>query len=135
MQWLIDIAIAAIQNWIYANGIYRDRGSYAIGEVRQIGDFTADGAWHELDLSDVIDQHAKAAEIRIKASATAINKTIRLRPHGTTSTWHTCILNTQIANVLINSTVAIGVDLDGKIDYEIDPAFTLLGFIVRGWWL
>ncbi|GAI56002.1 unnamed protein product, partial [marine sediment metagenome] len=101
MQWLIDIAIAAMKAWYADYGGYHDRGEYALADWK-LADLTADGAWHTLDASGIVDANTKAIVLRIKAGALEVGKKLRFRYHGSAMLTHTCEVRTQVANLLIN---------------------------------
>lgn len=135
MQWLIDIIIDLMWESIYSRGIYRDRGTYSSFDFSQ-AELTTDGNWHTLDLSSIIDANAKAVSIRLKARSDIVGSKMRFRKTGTTMTGHTCEFRIQIAGLDNNAHFTIGVDTDGKLDYNItDVVWDDISMVIRGWWL
>lgn len=133
MQWLFDIVVEMMWASIYERGIYRDRGEYPGPDFSQVT-LTTDGNWHELDLSGIIEENAKAVCIRIKARTSAVPKVVRFRKHGTTITTHTCVMRTVIANMDNNNNTTIGVDTDRKIDYHFSNfVWEDISMVIRGW--
>lgn len=135
MQWLIDIIIELMWESIYSRGIYRDRGFFSGADFTQIN-LTTDNLWHELDLSGIIEENAKAVCIRIKARTTAIPKQLNMRKKGVTTITHTCEFRTQVANLDNNAHFVVGVDADRKCEYKLsDFAWTDISMVIRGWFM
>lgn len=135
MQWLIDIAMEAMEQWIYDNGIYRPRpGVYGIDYT--IGDFIKDFTWYELDLSGIIPEHAKAAHVHAKVRSNAIGDVLYLRQTGSGLSIATCTARPQVANVYIAMHAVVALDTNRKIDYRINNGAIIGGnMTIKGWWL
>ncbi|GAI04822.1 unnamed protein product, partial [marine sediment metagenome] len=101
MQWLIDIIKEWHDVWFASYGGYHDRGEYALADWK-LADLTADGAWHTLDASGIVDANAKAIVLRTKVGALEVGKKLRFRYHDSAMLVHTCEIRNQVSNLLIN---------------------------------
>lgn len=135
MQWLIDIATEAMENWIYKNGIYRTGEPTHFGRFL-IGAFTLDGARHTLDLSAKLPDNARAVNLAVLAVNPNVNQYLRFMHPDAASETGRCVLRTQIANQEFRGMAAVGVSSDKKIDYMFEGAlWTSITVRIRGYWL
>ncbi len=129
MQWLIDMVIAAIG----VPPCYIDRGSTAAYDFDQTV-LIQDGGWHDLDLSGIIPENAKAVILHFRGLDAAVGRTLNVRPKNTTTVIGTCTVRNQVANISIGLHATIGVGADRKIQYRsAAPGFAEINFLVRGW--
>lgn len=135
MQWLIDIAIAAMKSWIYENGIFRYRGVY-MGSDWNLGNFTFDNVWRDLDCSAIVPEHAKLILFRFLVTSNAISDRIRFRRKGDTHSIQTCLVRPQVAAVLHSAQINVACDDNRVIQYAANPGdWTAFNLVVQGWWL
>ena len=133
MQWLIDL----IKDWVNAQGFlstaYVDRGDPADKDFA-IGDLTVDYAWHDLDLSAIVPDGAKAIQIQIIALISSTTKFAYLRKKGNTNTRNVTTISTQVINKIAISDTLIACDTDRIIEYKI-AAINFISFdiLIRGW--
>lgn len=130
MLWLFE----AFLEYVRAQGIYIYRGD-PVNLDFTLFDFTTDGAWHELDLSLIAPEHAKAVDIVLVLRNAAANKTAEFRRAGQANSANVATLSTQVANLPIAGDLTIPVDTDRKIEYKIDAGgWIAIGSTVKGWW-
>lgn len=135
MQWLIDIAREAMEQWIYDNGIYRYRGDPAAEDFDTVN-FTRDGAWHDLDLSGIVDVNAKAVHLEIYYNCVNVSIDSKFRINGQANEFNISHLVTQIAGVPFATDIVVAIDSTGVIEYKINAAaWIFYQMTVRGWWL
>lgn len=134
MQWLIDIAIKAMKDWYALYGGFHDRGDPAAVDF-VLANFEVDGNWHELDLSAIIPDGAKAVLFRADFEATTIEKAVWFRKPGNTNTINMSIPWTQVATAEKKEDYTCPISTDRKLEYNFRPAAWLkFDFVVKGWW-
>ncbi|GAI54072.1 unnamed protein product [marine sediment metagenome] len=134
MQWLIDMAIEAMEAWFADYGGYHDRGP-SVGNDFTEADLTQDGNWNELDLSAIVPAGAKAVNLHSTAIDPNIGKAIYMRPAGDTTIIGTCTLRNQVANVSIGFYVPMSLSTGRKIEYKsAAPGYAGVTMKIRGWW-
>lgn len=145
MQWFINI----IKEWVLAQDYpstalmmariewapkFFDRGDPAAYDFTTV-DFTADSAWHELDLSGIVPAGPKGVCINIHAVNIAISKRAWFRRHGNVNNKNCSCIAAQVANNIIAFDIVVPVSTDRKIDYLLQEGlWTTFDFIVKGWW-
>ena len=135
MQWLIDIAKEAMENWIYDNGIYRYRGDPAAVDFIS-ATLTKDGVYHDLDLSGIVDENAKAVNLVIYFNCLNTGIASLYKAKGQVNPANTSQLITQIASVPFAADIQVAIDSTGKIEYNIGAAtWIFYSITVKGWWL
>jgi len=135
MQWLIDIAKEAMQNWIYDNGIYRDRGDPAAYDWTK-ATLTADGVWRELDLSGIVDEHSKAVLLKCVIKAHTVAWSLNFRRAGNVNLTAVPAVPIYVANITHTGLVVVSLSDDYKIEYMASTgAWDYLSVVVLGWWL
>lgn len=135
MQWLIDI----IQEWVQAQGYlttgFVDRGD-PLSHDYALGDFTKDGAWHDLNLSSIIPENAKGVALHVIGLANTTNASITLRKNGNTNDVNVSRLITVVAHEFHTADMIVALDTNRIIEYRITPVVWLaLSATVKGWWL
>lgn len=134
MQWLIDI----IKEWVQAQGYlttgYVKRDDPAAPDFA-IGDFIKDFAWHDLDLSSIVPEHAKKVQMELQVINTFIMKTVHFRPNGNTNTWVSSGVYTLVANNTHEVPIDVGLDEAQIIEYRCSAlGWMAINLTVKGWW-
>lgn len=131
MQWLIDIILALIDE----TDIYINRGDFSDADF-VTGDFTRDGAWHDLDLSAIVPANVTAVSIRTTISSTAIAKSFLIRTAGNVNTGNIFISTTQVANIFRPAMGTVYPSSSRHIEYLFTDATVNNVFMaINGWWL
>ncbi len=131
MQWLIDLVIEAIG----IPPVYIDRGDPAAADFTKIT-LTADGAYHELDLSGIVPAGASAVHLAMQLIHGAIGVSLRLREIGNVNETNSATLFVQVAFSAIYHDPFIKIGVDRKIEYKLsNVAWTTVDLTVRGWLL
>ena len=135
MQWLIDI----ITDWITAQGYlttsFVDRGDPADYDFIE-SDLTLDGNWHDMDLSGIVPDGAKAVSIRIDTITGTATAYSAFRKKGNTNESNSANALHPIANNA-NSTDLLCPISDARfIQYKFQsvPWFYIV-ISIKGWWL
>lgn len=114
---------------------WADRGlvtSYDYG----LGDFIEDGEWHEKDLSSIVGKGVKLLCISIGYITTESNKQFALRTAGQTNTKNFGSMFTQASSLVVEHSLWVLTDADGKIDYYVQTGtWTILQVCIRGWFV
>lgn len=138
MQWLINLVAERVINTIGVPPCYIDRGDPAIVDFI-IGAFTTDGNWHELDLSAIVPENAKAISATVNLKAGNVLSEFGIRIHGNANDESRSRAIIQVADLLFAADFICGVNTDRKIDYKSTPDFLsiwgIIDLTIKGWWL
>ena len=114
--------------------MFVDRGDPAAYDFAK-EDLTIDGAWHELDLSAIVPDVARAVFIIGHVEGNAVDWKIRFRKKGNTNDINHGGMETLRANVTRHRSSIVAIGSDQIIEYKADnQAWTTLSLAVRGWW-
>jgi len=114
--------------------VFVDRGDPADWDYAK-EDLTIDGAWHDLDLSAIIPEKAKAVFIAGHLQGAAVDWAIRFRKNGNVNEIVHGGMETLRANVERHRSSIVALDDDRIIEYNIDnQAWDTLDLVVKGWW-
>lgn len=134
MQWLIDIAIEAMENWFALYGGYHHRGDPVNPDFNHTN-LTLDGAYHELDLSAIVPEGAKAVYLKVQVINQGVQQGFEFVRHGMVHKHVALLQVTQVAGVGITLCGAVAVDEDRKVDYWFQAGnWTAILITVCGWW-
>jgi hypothetical protein len=98
--------------------------------------FTADNAWHDLDLSTIIPTGVSAVLLYCTIIVTASNRVLQFRKKGNVNTFAVSKFTTQAAGVATSGNLIVSVDTNGFIQYYASAvAWTTINATVLGWWL
>lgn len=131
MQWLIDI----IKEVIHGQLGFFNRGD-AVAKDFSIGNFTADNAWHDLDLSGIIPENAKAVLCRIRLRSTAISSIARFRTKGFVGNDNQAQPGIMVADLMHWYDIIVLPDADRIVEYRMSAGFWVnIDLTIGGWWL
>lgn len=131
MQWLIDLIIDAIG----VPPCYVDRGDPAAYDY-YVGDFTKDGAWHDLDLSAIVPAGAVSVCILIYLKSLSSGRWFRLRQKGKVNEFNICSRITPIAATAYITDGVVTLDANRVIQYKIqNTTWNNIRLCIKGWWL
>lgn len=98
-------------------------------------DFTRNGAWHDLDLSALIPETARAVLIDLDFDNTSANKHITLRKNGNTNDFNHFDVSTKVAGKDEHVNAVVIPDSTRKIEYKITASgWSAIAMTIRGWW-
>lgn len=124
----------AFLDYVRQQGIYIYRGDPANFDFQTI-DFTIDSNWHELNLSEIVPEHAKAADCSVLYLCELPNRLGYFRRHGQVNIFNAAVVLTQAAGIGFPADLTIALDSDRKCDYKLDPGPDLfIALTVKGWW-
>ncbi len=112
-----------------------DRGDAGLDYV--IGDFTKDGAWHDLFLSSIVtDSDAKSVLMHLQIKGSAVGLLVQFRKKGYTNATKV-YQRTQVANIDNQMPFAVACDVNQVIQYWIasSASWTTINLMVHGWWI
>ncbi|MFH2073994.1 MAG: hypothetical protein ABIJ57_01425 [Pseudomonadota bacterium] len=112
-----------------------DRGDPAAHDFAT-GDFTHDGAAHDLDLSAIIPVGTKMIMLRARVTDPTAGLGIYFYKTGNLNVYNIAAVRTQEPNVINDVTLFVYPDSDRKVTYNssLSGAGTLY-CLVRGWWV
>jgi len=114
---------------------FHDRGDGAAYDY-DVGDLTTNGAWHDLDLSSIVEVGAKAVFILGHLNGGGVDWAIKFRENGNTNEVNHGGMETIRANVTRHRSSIVKLDGSRVIEYNADDeAWTTLSLYIRGWWL
>jgi len=113
---------------------YVDRGDPATYDYDK-EDLTIDGAWHDLDLSGIVGEFAKAVFIVAHLQGAAVDWAIMFRKNGNANDIVHGGMETLRAGVKRHRSSIVALDADRKIEYKADNEnWDTLDLAVKGWW-
>ena len=122
-----------------ANGINNsdliDRGDPSDFDFT-LTDFTTDGNWHDLDLSDILPEGAYAVVLFVGIEDDLAGQHISFRKNGNSNekNWSRCF--TQVSNIGIINDLTVFCDPDRKIEYQAtNTTWTTINVTIKGWWV
>ena len=132
----LGFVLSGVRDGVGGNGLtWVDRGDYN-GYDYQVGDFTTDGAWHNLDLSGEIPVGAQLAVIRVKINDDVVGNTVKIGPVGYTNGYNIRRQNIQIAGQDIEFEGLITLNSARQIEYWANSTtWTTIDLIVKGWFI
>ncbi len=131
MEWLIDLIIEAIG----VPPCFIDRGDPATYDWT-VGDFTADGAWHDLDCSAIVPAGATAVVLTVNGLAVTVARSLKLRRKGNVNEINIAHLNVQAAVISNAEEYIVPLDSNRFLEYKITiGGFLALNASVVGWFL
>jgi len=114
--------------------VFVDRGDPAVYDYAK-EDLTIDGAWHDMDLSAIVPEKAKAVFIVGHLEGNGIDWTIMLRKKGNVNEVVHGGMETIRANVERHRSSIVALDDNRVIEYKVDnQAWATLDLAVKGWW-
>jgi len=145
MQWLIDIVLEAVaalgyatETWVedkgYLTSTYVHRGDPDDYDVVE-GDMVDDNNWHELDLSAIVPEGAKAVHLVVMTMFGAVGRGLFLRNTSQIQPYNAAYCISTVGSVLQYFDITQSLDVNRKIDYKIEPTNIFILITVRGWWL
>ena len=115
--------------------IYVDRGDPNAYDW-DMGDFTKDAAWHDLDLTGIIPAGALLVHGRMGLKATTSNETANFRRNGNVNIFNMTVIATQVGGLTIWKDILIAPDINGVIEYWFKVATWLYAsMVIRGWFI
>ena len=100
-----------------------------------IGDFTLDDQWNDLDLSGIIPKGAKLVTLIVLISDNNPNLYIKFRTKGNVNACNMLGAYTQAAGIFNFANGDVKPDTAGIIQYKASAALSDYLFVtVRGWW-
>lgn len=128
---------AATQTWRKAlsevSGGYIDRGDPASYDFSK-ADFSTDGQWHVLDLSNIVPAGTTLVHLSIGAVIAYANSYIQFRKNGIVNDINKKIIVILFGNKEYYEDAQVACDADRKIEYWMsDRTWVTLDMLVRGW--
>lgn len=119
---------------LYRKKGFEDRGDPSVADFTQ-ATLTADGNWHDLDLSNIIPSRAKSVLLVCTIMDETANNTLYLRKKGNVNILNIINFTTQVANVFFRGDGIVACDKDRKIQYWLTAVpWTEIKITVKGWW-
>jgi len=113
---------------------FEDRGDPNAWDFT-LGDLTTDGAWHDLDLSGIVPDGAKAVLLRIDLEDDAINSQLLLRKKGNANAVNMIESLTQVANQDYVVDAVCPCSDERYLEYKASNlVWTEIDIVVKGWW-
>jgi len=100
-----------------------------------LADFTTDGNWRELDLSDILPSNAQAIVIYCHVQDNAAGNSIEFRSFYDTTDIISVEATTNVANQPLDTEGMIDVSERKVIKYKgTNTTFSAINFAIRGYW-
>ena len=129
-------AMIANKKYVDDHGHYVDRGDPATSDF-EVGDFTTDAAYHDMDLSSIVPAGAVAVLLMIKLQdEDAAGSWLFFRKNGNTNSSAVAALRTQAVNISNDNTAIVSCDSNRVIEYmAANVTWSVIRITVMGWWL
>jgi len=112
---------------------YVDRGDPDAYDF-EVGDFTTDENWYDLDLSAIVPPNTTLVHLRIWVQNTTANQNFVLRKNGNTNSYNCIKLTTQNADIPFALDLWCPVDSNRVIEYfASNSTWTNINIVIRGW--
>ena len=114
--------------------VFVDRGDPAVYDYAK-EDLTIDGAWHDMDLSAIVSEKAKAVFIIGHLQGNGVDWAIMFRKNGNVNEVVHGGMETLRANIERHRSSIVALDDNRIIEYKIDnQAWDTLDLAVKAWW-
>lgn len=115
---------------------YVDRGDIS-SEDFNVGDYTIDTAWHDMDWSGIIDPGALLVLIRLGVKNNEAGRWMKWRPKGYTNNTNVSMIFTQVSLKDIDLDLLIRPDGNGIVQYCVHDSGTWSSMttVIRGWFV
>lgn len=114
-----------------SGSIFYDRGDPASPDWDET-DLTADGSWHDLDLSAIIPPQVRLVLLRINLAATVQSLTIREK--GNSNTANAILIETGGGAGIHSNDCFVVPNASGVVEYMLSGEITSVDITVGGWW-
>jgi hypothetical protein len=102
----------------------------------ELGDFTTDAAWHDLDLSSIVPAGAVLVHMHVVVNDETPGNGIQFRKNGNTGGTCVAFARVQAANVNNQEDMMVACDSNRVIEYAAhNTTFTNIVIAVKGWWI
>lgn len=129
----INIGSATLISTIAAENLIERSGTASYDF--DVSDFTADAAWHDLDLSGILPVGTYAFLVAIVTQCDAAGERFVLIKKGNSAYENKFQTRSQIANVKNDGYGIVFCDSNRKCEYLLDVAtWALLNIVIIGWW-
>lgn len=109
-------------------------GGNPLGWHYNIGDFTTDGSYHDLDLSAYVPVGAKFVLLRVNLLNSTANKACAFRKNGISQVYNNDYIYCQVAWVSYSQNVIVAVDDDRVIEYAFaSGGWSQIDISIAGW--
>lgn len=130
---LTNASETALHSHAAGGGGYTSRGDPNAWD-KQVGDFTTNGAWHDLDLSSIVSAGAKLIYVWVRLRDDLINAEINFRKNGNSNAFNSPKVHVNIVNIYTHDKIWIECDTDRIIEYlATNTTFDTIDFVVMGW--
>lgn len=124
----------AFLDYVRQQGIYIYRGDPANVDYTQ-ATLTQDGAWHDLNLSALVPEHAKAVDVSILFINTANAKVGWFKRKGQANDRNASVISSHSPNQPQAQDLTIALDTNRTCEYKFDAdGWTYIALTVKGWW-
>lgn len=132
VQAMIDAALEGL-SFTDTGTTLVDRGDPASHDW-QMGDLTADNAWHDLDLSSIVPAGATHVLLRVEADK-ATREIVAFRQNGNVNEYNVSKLRFLLDSRTKTGDCIVAVDGNRIIEYKISATLNYLNITVGGWWI
>ena len=114
---------------------YIDRGDIEANDYL-IGDLTADGAWHDLDLSGIIPIGTALCMLLVSLNSSILSKMMKFRTKGDSGAYNAPLVMASVINQTFYTSLVVHPDSDRVVEYMLsDAGIISITIIVQGWFV
>jgi hypothetical protein len=114
--------------------VYVDRGDPSANDF-EVGSFTLDTAWHDLDLSGIVtDSDATLVHLYCQLRDDVVGQHFQFRKNGNTNSFNLTGVRTQAAGVWVEYEMCVVLDDNRVVEYRGAVGINDVNVRIRGWW-
>lgn len=111
-----------------------DRGDANDHDFRKVN-LTTDGAWHDLDLSNIIPIGTKLVAMRVSFASAPVAFFGIFRTKGATFAYNAATNRTQVSGIFVDADLFVAPDSNRKVEYKFsNGVFVEIYITVKAWW-
>ncbi len=112
---------------------WNDRGDVAVYDYIE-ATLTADGAWHDLDISGIVGASRRLVVIESNLKDNAGGKTMIMRTKGNVNEINVSPCGTITADKTCSRNMILYTDINGVLQYKIESGvWAIIDLAIRGW--
>lgn len=101
-----------------------------------LGDLTADGDWHDLDLSSIVPSGTISVSMHARLASATVSAQLHMREKGNSNFINNSFMPIQVANITIGYTDTVKVDSNRVIEYWLhNSVWTTVDLIIRSYFI
>jgi hypothetical protein len=117
-------------------GSFHDRGDPSAFDFTEAGaplSGNMDAGWHDMDLSAIVPDGAKAVVLRVDLNDDGAASSLRFRKNGNSNNPNQGRMTTSVTGVPITADIIVACDSDRVIEFYASEPLVSVDIVVKGW--